>query len=521
MSPHNKTYKNKATSASPRSIASKHSPPTPVSKSNSKSKPKSPPWSPPRSMSSSPSSSVSSSSSSSTSASGAPSKPKRPLSSYNLFFKFARDEMLASTASSGSTTYDHSKHATTLQSPGARRDLSKKGRPPPHRKIGFAEMARQIGAQWKALEDDRREHFEASARVDKQRYLREMEAWKAAGGDKQLQQKDKKETTRKQAATSKTTSNARKSPPGSPKSKKAKKKATVGASNVDMSTTQRGKEPEQHDVYSPEDYATYDNGFPPSSSLHLDQTSEIVGSNNTPRTVSARSSRSNSSAESLCDSWANAHHNSVGEPCMHYQQQQNRPYMPYHTDFQSPPAATTRTARRVSEANDDDDFLSETYGQYHSQQEHSYVTHRDNWQHQSGQPPHYPYQQIAPGDVAPSSLQVRHQIINNDVRNVSISSANSDPRAKKIAPSNWNTTMVGYPALRDPAATVPADFSHQSHQIWQFTETAPSSSGNDATASKSCDPKWSDIDDTDRLLDVLGQIDDEDVEFWAAANPMA
>ena len=518
MSPHNTRYKDKATSASPSIIASKHSTPS------SKSKPKS------KSMSSSPSSS------SSTSASGALSKPKRPLSAYNLFFKHARDEMLASTASSGSTAYDHSKHATTLQSPSARRDLSKRGRPPPHRKIGFAEMARQIGAQWKALEGDRREHFESLARVDKQRYLREMEAWKAAGGDKQLPSKDKKSATGEKGAPSSKSTGTRKSPPSSPKSKKSKKKAKAKASAPDVAkstadavpSSSISKETDHYEMYSHGDYLTYHIGV--SSSSRKQQTPTFDGNlhstldqarvSNNPRTVSARSSIANGSAESLHDytdggtSLTNYYHNGgVTEPYTHHHhghQQQTQQRMPYHTDFQPPPAST---ARRVSEGNDGDfrdDFFSETamdssHTYYHGQQHSSYVTHHDQWQHQSTQPPHYSYQQVTPGDVAPSSLQRRHQISYDDFRNVPVSSTISDSRANKIATPNWNTTMGGYPVAADPV-----DSSHQSQKIWQSTETASSSSSSDETAHNNDDPKWSEFDDADRLLDVLGKIDDDD-----------
>ena len=391
-------------------------------------------------------------------------------------------------------------------------------------------MARNIGAQWKALEDDRREHFESLARVDKQRYLKEMEAWKAAGGDKEPPQKDKKEKTGEKGAPSKPTS-TRKSPPSSPKNKKSKKKSKVNAPNVAKSTTKSttssstSKETEPGEMYSHGDYLTYHNCV--SSSSQKQQAPAIDGNlhstldqarvSNNPRTVSARSSITNSGAESLYDdtdggtSLANYYQNGMIEPYTHRphgHQRQTQPRMPRHTDFQPPPAAT---ARRVSEGNDGGDFLSETmhlaHVQYNGQQQYSYGAHRDNWHHQAAHPPYYPYQQIAPGDAAPSSMQLRHQISYSDFRNVSISSAISDSRANKIPTSNWNTTV--------------GDSSRQSQDFWQSNETASSSSSSDETAHKNDDPKWSDFDDTDRLLDVLGKIDDDDVKFWGTDYPMA
>mmetsp|Transcript_27459 Transcript_27459/g.60177 ORF Transcript_27459/g.60177 Transcript_27459/m.60177 type:complete len:442 (-) Transcript_27459:1701-3026(-) len=139
-------------------------------------------------------------------------KPKRPLSAYNLFFRHERDNMLRSTPAKesgtgagsskkgarnagskgrrskqvlrnddddASSTYDHSKHATINSDPSARRDLSKKGRPPPHHKIGFAEMAKIIGKKWKSLDSQSRKHFQSLADIDKKRYLKEMKEWKA------------------------------------------------------------------------------------------------------------------------------------------------------------------------------------------------------------------------------------------------------------------------------------------------------------------------------------------------------
>lgn len=231
------------------------------------------------------------------------------------------------------------------------------------------------------------------------------------------------------------------------------------------------------------------------------------------RTVSARSSVNSSSAESLHDytndgtSLTNKYQTGMMDPYTHHhpsRQQQTQPYTyNFPGDFQPPPATT---ARRVSEGNDGGDFLSETTmylapTYYHGQQHSSYVTHHGHWQHQSSQPPHYSYQQVAPGDVASSSMQRRREISYSDGRNDSISSTSSDAQSSKIVPFNWNTTMGGYP-------------SHQSHEIGHPIKTAPSSStGSVVDVHKTCDPKWEDIGDADRLLDVLGKIDDEDVNF--------
>ena len=417
MSPHNTRYKNKAfrveaaTKFSPINLSNQMQ----KAKAKSSCKMSSASKISSASPSSSPSPIPAASSSSRSSSPSAPSKPKRPLSSYNLFFKHMRDELLASTSSSGSTTYDHSKHATTLQSPSARRDLSKKGRPPPHRKIGFGEMARQIGAKWKALDGDRRERFESLARIDKQRYLREMEAWKAAGGDKDTgtaSPTGASKSLRKGTAPKKS---PRKSPPSSPKSKELRTKAP----KIDDSKVATSKPAQPEDIYSHEDYVTYTIGAP-SSSAHQQQ----------PRT--------------------------------------------YHCDFQPP-----MTPRRVSK---DIDTGGPTY-LYSGYNEHYNDYNQDHYnRYYLAAPSSYdPYQQVAPSH--------RREITCDDRRNLPASpDCRQFEQDEKIASSNWNAA-TGEPIVCDKI---------------------PSSSIDVEVDFKNQEPKWSDFDDADRLLDVLGKLDEDD-----------
>lgn len=46
-----------------------------------------------------------------------------------------------------------------------------------HGKIGFQDLARTISANWKTLSDDKREVYLERARVDKERYWKEKQAW--------------------------------------------------------------------------------------------------------------------------------------------------------------------------------------------------------------------------------------------------------------------------------------------------------------------------------------------------------
>lgn len=82
-------------------------------------------------------------------------KPKRPLSAYNFYF--------------------HSERQNILQDTPTR----KEGKPRrSHGKIGFADLARSIAAKWKCISKEERATFDKKAAADKERYQREMAAWK-------------------------------------------------------------------------------------------------------------------------------------------------------------------------------------------------------------------------------------------------------------------------------------------------------------------------------------------------------
>lgn len=83
-------------------------------------------------------------------------KPKRPLSAYNLFFRYERERILRN---------------TSQPSYKPRRS---------HGKIGFADLARSVAESWKALEPDDKAKFEAKAAQEKERYERELDVWNQA-----------------------------------------------------------------------------------------------------------------------------------------------------------------------------------------------------------------------------------------------------------------------------------------------------------------------------------------------------
>ena len=79
------------------------------------------------------------------------SKPKRPLSAYNLFFKSERKKLVQE-----------------------------------KRKVGFSDMAKEIAAKWKALDCDDRKQFDEEVLHEKRRYEAGLSEWKAQA---QLDQK--------------------------------------------------------------------------------------------------------------------------------------------------------------------------------------------------------------------------------------------------------------------------------------------------------------------------------------------
>jgi hypothetical protein len=88
-------------------------------------------------------------------------KPNRPLSAYNLFFRKERALMLG----------DDVEKADPEK--GKKRVHRKT-----HGKIGFAQMARIIGAKWKTLPEEEKSEFEEVAGKEKKRYSEELGSWK-------------------------------------------------------------------------------------------------------------------------------------------------------------------------------------------------------------------------------------------------------------------------------------------------------------------------------------------------------
>ena len=85
-----------------------------------------------------------------------PEKPKRFLTAYNFFFKDERARLLKILPV---------KHKTSRKA---------------HGKIGFAEMARTVAANWKKISPEQKMEYEYRSELDKERFAVEHAAWKNA-----------------------------------------------------------------------------------------------------------------------------------------------------------------------------------------------------------------------------------------------------------------------------------------------------------------------------------------------------
>ena len=181
-------------------------------------------------------------------------KPKRPLSSYNLFFRNCREKLVAglpleAALATGNATADEQlsqdlalilSELANTRAHEAR--LVSSGLPPPkrahkrqHGKVSFKDMAQVVGDAWKNLDTTTRTIYDAAAAVEKKRYVAEVQRWK-----------EKQERKIKQQGGSASTPPPPPPPTASsqaaaPKKKRAKKSKSTGTVNKksqeDLATT--------------------------------------------------------------------------------------------------------------------------------------------------------------------------------------------------------------------------------------------------------------------------------------------
>jgi hypothetical protein len=123
-------------------------------------------------------------------------KPKRPMSAYNVFFKEQREILLSGipdkkeeegkveekdpSSDSGGMDNTDRPNGDVRQLPAASKPSRRNrnpGRPKPHGKMGFEEMAKIIGHRWKNLNAEEKFRYQEYAKVDRQRYESEKAIW--------------------------------------------------------------------------------------------------------------------------------------------------------------------------------------------------------------------------------------------------------------------------------------------------------------------------------------------------------
>jgi len=98
-------------------------------------------------------------------------RPRRPLTSYNIFFQIERKRIMQEQRASGVAPMEN-KH-----------NPKRNGK---HANVGFANLARIVAARWKSLGPDTKRWLDEQAWLDKERYRREMEEWLANSRSKDI-----------------------------------------------------------------------------------------------------------------------------------------------------------------------------------------------------------------------------------------------------------------------------------------------------------------------------------------------
>ena len=180
-------------------------------------------------------------------------KPKRPLSSYNLFFRNCREKLVAglpleAALATGNAAADEQlsqdlacilSELANTRAHEAR--LVSSGLPPPkrahkrqHGKVSFKDMAQVVGDAWKNLDTTTRTIYDAAAAVEKKRYVAEVQRWKEKQERKKKQQGGSASTPPPPPPTASSQAAA-------PKKKRAKKSKSTGTVNKksqeDLATT--------------------------------------------------------------------------------------------------------------------------------------------------------------------------------------------------------------------------------------------------------------------------------------------
>jgi hypothetical protein len=95
-------------------------------------------------------------------------RPRRPRSSYNFFFQMQREAIMK-----------QQKQVPIV----VHKSMRNKHRIGKHANVGFENLARLVGENWRKVDPALKKDLERQARLDKERYEREMKAWYASRGE--------------------------------------------------------------------------------------------------------------------------------------------------------------------------------------------------------------------------------------------------------------------------------------------------------------------------------------------------